>query len=161
MDTALRLPPSHLPQCDDETAMHSIRNHYRRGEKACDSCKAKRNEVRRLYRLRNPKPIRPRALIRPDCGTYNGWTYHYNHKEDPCTACKFAKNAYVREHRNRERGKRTMNTNRKSVTISVGLFRDLYLNVDPSMASEVMARADAELGRDVVDKSIEIADKAG
>ena len=50
---------------------------------------------------------------------------------------------------------------KNTVTISNTLFRDLYLNVDPTMASEVMAKADNELGREVVDKTIEAADKIG
>jgi len=149
-----RLPTPEL--CENPTPSGFIK-HSKRGEAACANCKKARNEHLREVRKNRVGGVRPRRENgeRPPCGTSDGYFFHHRNKEPSCEPCNEARRAYQRELYRRS------HTVKNTVTISNTLFRDLYLNVDPTMASEVMAKADNELGREVVDKTIEAADKIG
>lgn len=69
--------------------------HYRRGQKACESCRLAHN----AHRSTTGRTCKPAV-----CGTASGYKKHRRNGEDPCMACRIAnaQEALAYYHRRKE-----------------------------------------------------------
>lgn len=93
-----------------------------------------------------PPTYRPVA-----CGTYSGYTSHYQRGETPCAACKAARLDYDRR---RRATKRTAALIEDGVTVPSIMLAELYLAAPISLQD----RLDQHLGTDLVDALIKAHD---
>ena len=89
-------PPATLSTCGTD---NGYRTHLRRGQVACEPCKAGHREAGRAWRY---GPDRPRRVLQP-CGTAAAYNRHRNRREVPCRPCM---DAHARDERGRAAARR-------------------------------------------------------